>query len=230
LIVGDFNSDFINRNKRFDKKFSKFLSENNIFDAAHSFGVSDQNTYFNGNYCAVLDHICGNSNTLHKLTSYTVINDVLDVSDHKPINCSIDLGQGHPRLENTSKRRKVHKFPWKKTIFIELYSIELNKLLRNLMAECSNESLVLNDEYFINLIHDQIPKLMLRSARAAEKQLGTFTRNGLMRGNVTRCCNSSRISTLLLELKHARHNGIGNGDDSVRIRKRELMALQRLSI
>ena len=59
FIIGDFNAEF-NRNKRFDKLFYKFISENGITNVADLFVRSDVATYHKRSYSATLDHICCN--------------------------------------------------------------------------------------------------------------------------------------------------------------------------
>ena len=69
LILGDFNADFFNRSKRFDKLFLSLLERKNITDAASLFNCTDINTYSKGSYGAVFDHILVSPSLIERISN-----------------------------------------------------------------------------------------------------------------------------------------------------------------
>ena len=116
-IVGDFNCD-LNRGKRFDSIFSKFLQKNFLFDAAKKSNSEGCFTYSKGDYVASLDHIVVNFSALEKVNSFEVMYDSLCLSDHKAVRCSVkpivkfSIFNQVPMRSSSSK----HKFPVKFTL------------------------------------------------------------------------------------------------------------------
>ena len=90
LIFGDFNADLL-RNKRFDIIFENFIKNNDLNAVPLSYDPL-LFSYMNGDYKAKLDH-CLMSSSIH---SFNIINcefidDVINLSDHKPLLIIIKL-------------------------------------------------------------------------------------------------------------------------------------------
>ena len=75
-----------------------------------------------------------------------------------------------------------------------------------------------------------LTKGLIAAARKAEKQVGIYTTNGLIRGNFIRCKNVSVIQEIVAKLKHLRRDGVASDSSTFKELKRELRRLQRLSI
>ena len=220
LIIGDFN-----RLNRFDILFDRFLIENDIYDIADHFEMSHIPTYSKGNYAACLDHFCGNVSIIAKIDSFEIIQNVIDTSDHKPIRCvlspvinSVDINS-----ERLTRSGQKHLFPWKNSLFCELYATEIDTLFE---ADCSRsfDSSTDIDNFFAELSNK-----MLKCARKAEKSAGIYTSNGLIRGSFVRCNNSSEILRIVSEVRMLNQR---QEDKSAYARKlkSDLRRLQRLSL
>ena len=231
LIMGDFNADYFNRNKRFDKIFKKFLDKMKLVDAAQFFGLGSKATYHKGKYSATLDHICSSAKVMEYITRVNVLELSSDCSDHKPISCSLDLPK--TLLSNEcimEDLAKVHKFPWKNDFFKEQYHSLLIQLAENLMMDCISLPNCSNPILLIDSIHRRLPHIMLKAAREAEKVTGSRTRNGLIRGRFVHCRHSPEILSTISELK-LMHGGKSEAErEQVARLKRRLRFLQRRSI
>ena len=202
MLIGDFNSDFYNRNKRFDSIFLKFLNKMNLIDSGKHFNKTDFKTYKKGTYSATLDHICISKNLLNRLKEFDVVLNPMNCSDHNPVRCQIIPNQLNIPVECALEdMAKVYKFPWKNSLFTESYFIELDSLVINLMSECLSEPCCSNPRLLIDHVHMRLPLIMLKAARSAEKSVGIRTSNGLKRGRFLRCRHSDEILTITTELK-----------------------------
>ena len=232
FIIGDFNADF-NRNKRFDKLFDKFISEHNVKNVADLFDKSDVTTYHKGTYSATLDHICCNESALDKVFFFDVLHDASDTSDHQAVSCSVrsKVSSSNSRStdNNLTARKKRHIFPWKNAMFQETYAAELDKILSTF-----DVSDVLQDVEskvrFIMQVCEALPSFLFKAARKAEKLLGIYTANGLLRGSFVRCRFSSEIMNIVAEIKYLVKSGIPSDSVQIQFLKRDLRRLQRCSL
>ena len=232
LILGDFNADF-SRNKRFDKIFLNFLNENSLFDTACLFNVDKVPTYFKGSYTATLDHVCTNLSALQKVEDFLVYNDALCTSDHRAIRCSIkkiSLDQINERTKldavQFQQDRFLHKFPWKNRLFCEHYASKLDEELPDLINRCKSYSA----STVVKVVFEELPLLVITAARKAEKDLGIFTRNGLLRGHFVRCKFASVIMNIVSELKQLHNLGYSSDNALIKRLKCDLRKLQRVSL
>ena len=79
-------------------------------------------------------------------------------------------------------------------------------------------------------VYEALPSLLLKAARMAEKSLGIYTTNGLLRGSFVRCRFSSEIMNTVAEIKYLVWSGIPSNSDQIRSLKRDLRRLQRCSL
>ncbi len=89
LIIGDFNADF-SRGKRYDREIGAFMEQLG-FKRLVSYNGATMHTYRNGSRCATIDQMFANEVALQCSTNFRVIVDDLDLSDHRPIACTVQL-------------------------------------------------------------------------------------------------------------------------------------------
>ena len=87
LIIGDLNAD-LKRNKRFDVYLSNFIINNSLVLISPSLDIN-QYSYEKGDYTATLDH-CISSNFEIVDLNCSFIDSVINLSDHKPLQISIN--------------------------------------------------------------------------------------------------------------------------------------------
>ena len=81
VVIGDFNAD-LERGKRFDLLLKKFVNKNHMYDGI---GHLKKYTYKKGEYTAKLDHILLRDKSSLTVSSCSILDSLLDASDHKPI-------------------------------------------------------------------------------------------------------------------------------------------------
>ena len=222
LITGDFNCD-LNRGKRFDRALLECTKSHNLFDSLNIFNQQLNYTYFNSTYTASLDHIFVNLKCLAHLTGGRILNDSLNMSDHLPVFCELnfEIPQSFPDLQ---KKDFFHKFPWKNANYKVIYS----SIVSNNFTVLFNEIEKIDDpKLTIDYIVESFPKIMIKSARQAEKNLGYITSNG-----VKRKCFSSFSDEIGREIKVLIFNIKNNklDQDKQRIYRKRLRQLQRVNI
>ena len=228
LIIGDFNAD-LNRKKRFDLVFNKFICERKLIETNDFFEQNIDYTYNNGNYFAKLDHILSNECAFDKIRDFRIIQSDLFLSDHRAISCEIE--QSVASLNESSQpmiRRALHKFPWYNENFRTIYSSILCLNLSSLEITRTNS---IDD---LNYICEKVRSSMLSAARSAEKDLGRVSSNGVRKtiSSVARFIPTMRevidkIKFIRVELKKSDNELLKN---ELRFLKRKLRQLQRTHI
>ena len=112
-------------------------------------------------------------------------------------------------------------------MFQETFATELDKLL----STCAISSDLHDEEgkvKFIVQVCEELHSLLFKAARTAEKSLGIYTTNGLLRGSFVRCWFSSEIMNIVAEIKYLVWSGIPSDSDQIRCPKPDLRRLQRL--
>jgi exonuclease III len=116
ILVGDWNSD-LTRWRRFDNELRIFVEENDLL--VTNFTNFDQNmpTYHNGQYESRIDYIFCNDVAKTWFKNTNIIDEALNLSDHKPLSleCSVPPNV-NPLL---SSKKNVHRFPWHRLDFVE---------------------------------------------------------------------------------------------------------------
>jgi len=86
-----------------------------------------------------------NNSALRCTGNFRVVVDELDVSDHRPIACTVQLGaEGDVLLQDKGKCNKLHKFNWKNLDFAEVYADCLEELLwRNCLSSTQHLRMML---------------------------------------------------------------------------------------
>ena len=96
------------------------MEGNCIYDIAKIFDLDKVSTYFKGTYEATLDHICGNTLVIRKITSFEVVSNEADTSDHRAIRCCIESVSNDVVDDGCLQKSSVkHKFPWRNSLFCE---------------------------------------------------------------------------------------------------------------
>jgi len=196
IVMGDFNADFT-RGKRFDKEIGAFMKQHKFERLVLSASAS-LHTYSSGTKLAVIDHMFANSTALSKIVNFRVIVDELDLSDHRPIACTVELGDVED-IPAQGKCNKLHRFNWKNLDFVEEYADGLEVMLKELLAEYG--TLEVEAKRRIDFLHNGVTGCMLKSARRAERKCGLVTSNGVWRSRCKFSINTPEITKLSNELK-----------------------------
>ena len=93
-----------------------------------------------------------------------------------------------------------HKFLWKNSVFCELYFNGIDELINELKVSCL-DNVALECEK-TDFIHQNLPNILIMAVRKAEKGIGVFTSNGLLRGHFVRSIYSSEIMNIVSELRY----------------------------
>jgi len=196
LVIGDFNADF-SRGKRFDRELASFMKKH-AFEKLEMKSQADVHTYSNNSRIATIDHMFANEAALKNVTNYSVIIDTLDLSDHRPITCTIELAvSGFDTLQGNCK--KLHRFKWKNPDFLETYADLLEGMLKDLLTRFNAMENDIPER--LDFLHEGVSKCMLKSARSAEKKCGLVTSNGVRRSKCKFSTNTPEISELTRKLK-----------------------------
>lgn len=95
FVIGDFNASTTRYPAtRLDKIFKEFLELNklnNVLDSCDAFKLDY--TYKKGDYEARIDHIVINEKSKRLLKSAEILNDIDDLSDHRPVSGIIQIDQ-----------------------------------------------------------------------------------------------------------------------------------------
>lgn len=226
VIMGDFNSD-LNRGKRFDLLFKKFIDRSGLFVMSEKFGKGNLTTYSKGEYRATIDHILGNKNSYDCTGNFEVMNYSEDVSDHKPISCNLEIIYNSGTFlsnSNDKEVRMVHKFPWNNVLFLERYTEEVDKNCKSLFEELNKKT----KHEIVLEFGDKLGKLLLKAARVAEANLGINTKNGVKKGTILICYNNEEIVNTMRTLRIMKGRGTINSEYAKGLKK-QLRKLQRLS-
>jgi len=228
LIMGDFNADFA-RGKRFDKKIGEFMIRHDfsrVVDKCNSLLP----IYSNKINSAVIDHMFTNVSLTPKIAEFCVVVDVLDASDHRALSCLLSL-QSDISVSDTSSQnvtKRFHRFPWKVDDFKSLYSESLMVNFSLFATSCDN----LGDELGqnkLNLIHDGILEIMLKTARQAEIKYGGLSCNGVTRRTKKFCVSTPVISEISEEIKKLSKECVLNVNRLTTLKK-DLRRIQRKAI
>ena len=108
FIFGDFNAD-LKRNNRFDFEFINFLNHNNFCYISPSLDVNEF-SYSNGEYKATLDHCIISTNEWNLMVSCSFLDDVINLSDHKPVQIRITFDTMCSRINYEDKIDNTDEF------------------------------------------------------------------------------------------------------------------------
>ena len=101
FIIGDINADLL-RSKRFDVIFGNFIKNNNMLLVSMSLDPL-LFSYKNGDYKAKLDHcLISSSFQTFNIINSNYIDDVINLSDHKPLLVSIEWNLSYIDNSNTN--------------------------------------------------------------------------------------------------------------------------------
>ena len=101
FIIGDINADLL-RSKRFDAIFENFIKNNNMLLVSMSRDPL-LFSYKNGDYKAILDHcLISSSFQSFNIINSNYIDDVINLSDHKPLLVSIEWNVSYIDNFNTN--------------------------------------------------------------------------------------------------------------------------------
>ena len=95
------------RGKRFDLLFNEFIEKNQLINTTIR---NENHTYENGEYRSNLDHILVNKDLENQITSNQIINDNLDLSDHRPIALSLKIESSVKDQRSSVEMKQFHKF------------------------------------------------------------------------------------------------------------------------
>jgi len=135
IIMGDFNAD-LNRNKRYDVFLRDFIKNNNLECLELYLSNGEKKTYHKGNYSSTIDHIFVSKCLKNSITSYQVVDDPINGSDHFPVSCYLD----NFRICEAQKANKInfpnkfHYFNWSDPQFKEKYLSNVNSLSQNMLS------------------------------------------------------------------------------------------------
>ena len=162
VVIGDFNAD-LERGKRFDLLLKKFVNKNHMYDGI---GHLKKYTYKKGEYTTKLDHILLRDKSSLTVSSCSILDSLLDASDHKPIQVILNYEKINTNSDDNTK--KFHKFNWKNCEFIEKYKQYVNELLDKEMSLCE----INNFNYKITIENNLriVTKVLIKSARNAENK------------------------------------------------------------
>ncbi|RNA35218.1 Intermediate filament ifa-1, partial [Brachionus plicatilis] len=169
LIFGDWNCD-IKRGRRFDNLFKDFLSNNQLISVSPGTREDKIFTYKKGEYTSIIDHFIIKESFYQNVKKFEHLNYLENFSDHKPIMCEIhDLGY-ISMINNYNRKKKFHFFHWNKPEFVLHYKNLLSNNVKDLLNEISfiNTSNINSVIKMLDKIHDEIPKILLKTARTVE--------------------------------------------------------------
>ena len=162
ILMGDWNAD-IQRGRRFDKRFRKFIIDNKVHVLG---GVQNEHTYHNGDHTARIDYMLATQSALRRLGGFRTIKDARDTSDHRPIAVDFKLipspGQkvAHPVIGRN------HKFNWSSSAFVEHYNMHLGDLLRCDIGPMHGLEV---NSVNIERVYRFVCRCLVKSAREADK-------------------------------------------------------------
>ena len=166
ILLGDFNAD-LTRAKRFDKLIVRMCNKLKLID------VTDQKTpeytYKKGEYSAKIDHIFVKCDSCLDMSG-KIINDILDTSDHKPVQVCIELKKQVNKKEHiVPEKNNFHKFDWNNNELVVIYKKNVKKML-----EKKEFHALANNLNFKEIIDEKISlltKCLVKCVRQAEQEL-----------------------------------------------------------
>jgi hypothetical protein len=178
FILGDFNASLSRQEPtRFDKQLKSFILNKKLHSSYEMFNENiDEFTYKKGDYTSRIDHILIDNKAYNLIKDTIILDDQLDLSDHKPIAALVQIIQQDKTSHKNNNLKKFHKFDWKNEIFREFYKTEIDEhtTLGNFITDTSMSSQLLVDK---NL--EILTKLLLKCAREAEKKIITNTNQNM---------------------------------------------------
>ncbi|CAF0912181.1 unnamed protein product [Brachionus calyciflorus] len=155
-----------------DSCFYYFNNNNDLIDCFLLFDQRIDYTYKKKDYKSRIDHIFIRSQEIKNIKYYEVIDEPNSLSDRNAVTCFIDLVED-TRDYNEEEESQIdfHYFDLKDQDFVEIYQNFLNKNLDLLIPK-------VNIDFYNNLsectslideIYENIPRILLKSAREAEK-------------------------------------------------------------
>jgi hypothetical protein len=99
----------LKRKNRFDFEFINFLYQNNFYYISPSLDVNEF-SYSNGEYKATLDHCIISTNEWNLMVRCSFLDDVINLSDHKPVQIWITFDTMCSRINYADKIDNTDEF------------------------------------------------------------------------------------------------------------------------
>ena len=130
VFMGDFNAD-LNRKRRFDKHFNKFMVSNNLSACENLFATGElKYTYKKGRTTAYIDYALCRSDNNEFITAYNILNDPEDTSDHQPIRIEIEYDSTSLHVsESAPKNSKRNGVRSSRRLSISILNSKLNQII-----------------------------------------------------------------------------------------------------
>jgi hypothetical protein len=184
-VVGDFNSDLRRKRKtKFDKVLKTLIEENRLTAIDHLFTQPIDFTFRSHNKKSWIDHILVNSKLAMSVIEVNIIDEAINVSDHRSIefefSCDLTIHQ------LTKVRKRKLKPDWDNNQFRVQYESNLNELLANV----NTKSLICATKQNVVMMLDEFTNNMNSSIRqAVERTQVDFSHP---KRNTTRHCKRKK--------------------------------------
>ena len=132
FVLGDFNAD-LKRNNRFDFEFKNYLIDNDLFCISPSLNYNEF-SYHNGEYRATLDHCLASASEWNMLVSSSFLDDIINLSDHKPIQVCITFNKSN-RIFNFFDKNNCDNEVKTITLLPNLENEEINKKFNRILLD-----------------------------------------------------------------------------------------------
>ena len=165
FIVGDFNTD-LNLDKRYTKQLKKLMQECSLASVDYEFPNIDY-TYQNGNYRNHIDHVLANEVARNITIDCKIIENMLNMSDHNPINTSFLLD-----IESTNLNipvKNFYRFPWKDEEFLADFQKHFDDKIKIFDYNVPNELTMSDKTVLIESKLNELKSILLSAARKADK-------------------------------------------------------------
>ena len=167
IILSDWNADPL-RAKKVDRRFSEFINDNRITACEYKYQQVVDFTYNNKEYKSHIDHILCFEENLNLITNCSIIDNDLNLSDHKPLKIELDF-KTIKNQDSELKERTFHRFPSSKLEFKNKYAELLDNSIKELLLDYFKK------EHNTNTIDSFVYKMnrvILRSARMVNFRVG----------------------------------------------------------
>ena len=163
-----------------------------------------------------------------RVVSCRIVDEELCTSDHNAVVTRLKLLPINHSSEviEPEKELKFHRFPWKNSIFVELYNHKIIELSGKLLEYLNNN--YMPGKALIDHVYIELKKTCLYAARSCEKELGLVTSNGVRKN--FRYIYNEKIIQVLSELRRTKHENSTSFLIYKSSLRKQLRSLQRTEI